>query len=288
MLPHLLNAASFLDIGDLRFLASVASAWRRWKVLTIKRDIHEEDHLAFSGLVIMHGGQRLVPSSITVTDLGTLGGSTSIANGINNSGQVVGWAFNSSGHMRAFFSTTAGSWPTSVRLAALQAAQDGINNSGQIVGDANTSSGDHAFLFSGGTMTDLRTTPGYPNSRAFCINNNGQITRGVRFRRRITLIHRAFLCSGGVMTDLSTVVGPYSGAYGIDASGQVAGYSKPGYPSSWLFHAFLSSGGTMTDLGSLSGNGAVAYGTNAIGQVVGSWLLHSQALTTHSCIAMVP
>ena len=41
----------------------------------------------------------------TMTDLGTLGGATSWAYGINNRGQVVGYSETASGEMRAFLWT---------------------------------------------------------------------------------------------------------------------------------------------------------------------------------------
>ena len=37
-----------------------------------------------------------------VVDLGTLGGATSEAHGINNRGEVVGWAQDAGGHTQAF------------------------------------------------------------------------------------------------------------------------------------------------------------------------------------------
>ena len=70
------------------------------------------------------------------------------------------------------------------------------------------------------------------------------------------------------MTDLGTLSGgSTSGATGINASGQIVGYSDT---SGQYLHAFLYSSGTMTDLGTLSG-GFEQYGIgiNASGQVVG-------------------
>ncbi len=44
-----------------------------------------------------------------VIDLGTLGGSSSVANSINDNGQIVGWAYNSSGGYHAcLFDKTGG------------------------------------------------------------------------------------------------------------------------------------------------------------------------------------
>ena len=58
--------------------------------------------------------------------------------------------------------------------------------------------------------------------------------------------------------------------YGINASGQVVGYSAT--TGNGLAHAFLYPypGGPMQDLGTLGGNDSDAYGINASGQVVGS------------------
>jgi probable HAF family extracellular repeat protein len=202
----------------------------------------------------------------TITDLGTLGGNYSQAFGINASGQVVG------------YSVTAGS-------STAGASQD-------------------AFLYSGGTMTDLGTLPGGSESIAYGINASGQIV-GDSITASTGYWH-AFLYSDGTMTDLgpgganaindsgqavgglgsdllfafsywngiTTDIGVFftgtyadaSEAEGINASGQVMGFLQF---TPYATHAFLYSGGHMTDLGTLGESNSVAKGINAGGQVVG-------------------
>jgi len=72
----------------------------------------------------------------------------------------------------------------------------------------------------------------------------------------------------GAMIDLGILGGTNSEAYGINARGQVVGYSQP---TSGSYHAFLWDPGTgaMTDLGTLGGPESRALGINARGQVVG-------------------
>jgi probable HAF family extracellular repeat protein len=68
---------------------------------------------------------------------------------------------------------------------------------------------------------------------------------------------------------LGTLGGIFSIAHGINASGQVVGYSYTDQ-SSVPFHAFLKSPGLpMQDLGTLGGEISRAYGINDHGQVVG-------------------
>ena len=93
-------------------------------------------------------------------DLGTLGGASSSAYGINDSGQVVGQADTRGGQHHAFLYNDGKMIDLGTLGGANSSAHD-INDSGQIVGSADTSSGQsHAFLYSGGKMIDLGTLGG--------------------------------------------------------------------------------------------------------------------------------
>ncbi len=95
----------------------------------------------------------------------------------------------------------------------------------------------------------------------------------------------AFLYSGGAMIDLGTLGGNQSDARGVNASGQVVGWSTLSPGDSSTYHAFLYSGGVMMDLGTLGGVNSVANGINDSGQVVG-WSQTSQTFNgeTHAFV----
>ena len=92
-----------------------------------------------------------------MTDLGTLGGSYSVANRINDGGTIVGSSNTSDGNLHAFLYSNRAMTDLGT-FGGSQSIAYGINGSGQVVGGADTTSGsEHAFLYSNGTMTDLGT-----------------------------------------------------------------------------------------------------------------------------------
>ena len=121
-----------------------------------------------AGVVILVGAAlpseaQTASTTYTVKDLGTLpGGFESFALGINDSGQVVGWATTSSGEDHAFLYSNAQMQDLNSLIPAgsgwiLQEAY-GINTSGQIVGSGVINGQTRAFLATPDTAL-LDTTP---------------------------------------------------------------------------------------------------------------------------------
>ena len=212
-------------------------------------------------------GHAFLYSGGPLQDLGTLGGSKSIAEGINNLGDVVGMADTASGDKHAFL-YSGGTMHDLGTLGGNRSTATAINDSGQIVGSSRTSTTStvsHAFLYSNGTMHDLDTLGGSTSS-AVGINNSGQVV-GVSDTATAGQGH-AFLYSNGSVQDLGTLGGMNSLAFGINNAGQIVGGSQ--ITGSSTYHAFLYSGGSMHDLGTLNGDSAVATGINSSGEIVGA------------------
>ena len=114
-----------------------------------------------------------------MTDLGTLGGAQSEANGINDHGTVVGEAMTASGANHAFL-CSRGRLTDMGTLGGADSGALAINDRGEVVGASLTSgSKQHAFLYSHGTITDLNAVipanSGFVVVGAESINNRGQI-----------------------------------------------------------------------------------------------------------------
>jgi probable HAF family extracellular repeat protein len=243
-------------------------------------------------------GVSLTPAATmyTVVDLGSLGGTSSVAYRINGTGSVVGWSSDPLNDNHAFSTAPANSLHDLNLSSASSSYAYDINGSGQVVGTsyiggvahgtvwtgsgatdlgANTfglsinSSGEvaggngHAFVFANGTFQDLGTLAGGNWSSAYGVNDGGMVA-GYGMVSNGTF--RAFTWTpGSGMTMLGTLGGKSSYAMAINNQGQIAGHSTAanGYE-----HAFMSTNGTLTDLGTLGGN-SYAYGINDAGVVVG-------------------
>jgi probable HAF family extracellular repeat protein len=177
-----------------------------------------------------------------MTDLGALGSLGSSANDINNLHQVVGGSEVADGSGIHAFLWTSGTIKDIGTLGGTQSIAYAINDGGQIVGYStppNRSA--HAFLYSGGKMTDLGVF--FDSSVGEAINNLGAVVgQADVLNKDGTTQYHAFIYNGGTLKDLNTLIPAGSSfvlteATGINDTGQIVcnGYN----PSNGQRHAFL-------------------------------------------------
>jgi probable HAF family extracellular repeat protein len=172
-----------------------------------------------------------------MTDLGTLGGDKSSASGINELGQVVGWAtIGGSGYTPHAFlwengvMTNLGTLPDYTKSSASD-----INDAGQVCGTSSRpvppySTTYRACLWDNGTVIDLGLLYGYAKSLSAGINAHGQVVGylGVTLSGGASA---AFIWDDGVMTNLNALIPAGSGwvlksASEINDAGQIVGWGQ--------------------------------------------------------------
>jgi probable HAF family extracellular repeat protein len=235
--------------------------------------------------------QKQEPPRYTVIDLGTLGGTSSLAGGISNSGWVSGQATLPDGYQHPAV------WRNDVitdlgTLGGLNGWAGWVpSDSGEAGGAAETSTPDpngedycgfgtylecHPFIWREGAMHALPMLGGN-NGEAAGVNNLGQVGGGVEN----TTIDptcvlpqgfyqiKAVLWENGKIRELPTLYGdPRSWVLGLNDRGQMVGSS--GNCSTDNIHALFWQDGRVIDLGNLGGKiNNVAYDINNLGQVVG-------------------
>src|SRR5947207_5818088 len=232
-------------------------------------------------LTAVAGGAFAAEAPFVPFDLGTIGGSESLAYAVNTSGQVVGRghiAGDSTSH--AFSWTPKGGMIDLGTLGGTSSLAKAVNDSGQVVGESYIAgSGIHVFSWTlPGGMIDLGTLGGCC-SWAEAINASGQVV-GVSSRAGNDANHAFSWTPTGGMIDLGTLGGRDSGFEGVffegvpvqalNASGHTVGVSETVDDRRVPFHAFSwTPTGGMIDLGTLGGILSVALAVNDGGHVVG-------------------
>jgi probable HAF family extracellular repeat protein len=119
-------------------------------------------------------------SGTGMTDLGTLGGNTSYALGINDSGEVVGYSYLADNVTRHAFTWTASGGMVDLGILPGGAWSQGekINASGEISGEGTDARGKQVPLFWSPVhgFHSLGENVGDPRNYAFSINDRGALT----------------------------------------------------------------------------------------------------------------
>jgi probable HAF family extracellular repeat protein len=236
------------------------------------------------GFVWKEGKMRALP---------TLGGFNGVATGVNNRGQIVGWA-ETTFHdptctlpqVLQFEGVIYGPGKDQIQaLPPLPKDQDSaataINDKGQVVGISGECSNavgglsaHHAVLWENGVPTDIGNFGGTAWNTPTAINNRGDVVGFSDFPgdSATKRNYHAFLWTkDGGMKDLGTLPGDTrSIAWGINNQGQIVGQSTGGPNGS---HAVVWVDGVPTDLNTLIPGGPLtltyANDIDSSGQIVG-------------------
>jgi probable HAF family extracellular repeat protein len=198
------------------------------------------------------------------TDLGTIeAGPYGYANGINDSGDIVGQSFLPDND-----GTRATLWQggTVVALGTLggnASAANAINRDGVIVGSSRDRQGAHrAVVWRQGRIKALKDLGGRFHF-ALAISNNGYIAGRSNDG---TETHHAVVWKDGVLTDL----GAHHYVFGINSSGTAVGYAPARSQGVTTVEATMWNGTTPTYLGCLpNGFQCIANAINDNGTIVG-------------------
>jgi probable HAF family extracellular repeat protein len=186
--------------------------------------------------LVVAGAGAASTTTYSITDLGSLGYGVTDAFAINANGQVAGGSYTAQAIQITCPPRQYGQPKKCFRHP------------------------ENAFLWSGGTMSDLGTLGG-TDSEGRSINLSGEVVGSADTKAGLA---DGFLWNGKTMTDLGAF-----NAYGINDSAQVAGTCGPN-PG---LHACLFSDGKTTQLTDPSSFAAYDCGASAIdnnGQIVGS------------------
>jgi probable HAF family extracellular repeat protein len=158
---------------------------------------------------------------------------------------------------------------------------NGVNTRGDVVGNCSTNANalGHAWVWSGGVLTDLGDALGGGDAQAYAINDEGDIvgTARVPGTTNYNAIHWRKVGAGYVVDDLGRNGWPYAFATAINNAGDIAfSMTDAGKSGNGNRRAYLWRNGALLPLGSLTPawpadiGDAYAWGMNSAGYLVGT------------------
>ena len=238
-------------------------------------------------------------------DLGHLGGTQTVALGVNDSGQVVGWSQDSANRTQAFVWANGTMTGIGFLPGGTTSVANAINESGHVTGYSYVSgTAYHGFLYASNGMADIGALGTFSQARA--INVLDELT-GSSPPTNFPNENFSFLWKTNRFISISSfsfAAGSYScDGYGINDFSQICGSMRinvtENTPRYWGYVWEDANGNGITDsgerhmLGSLGvagtvGSTSVAFDINNLGQVVGwtsitnSWYPNHAMLVTPS------
>jgi probable HAF family extracellular repeat protein len=209
-------------------------------------------------------GLELFAVTYQITDLGTLGGLSSWAGGVNSAGEVVGWAHLASGEQRPFRWTAAEGMRDLGTFGGTRHEAVAINDAGVVVGTGSSPTASFlAFRWTSAEgLAPLDQTLG-ASTEAFAVNALGDV--GGRASPAGTGPYPAAVwTAGGVLEGLTD---SWARVLGLNDVGQAVGFSHPTGPTRAVLWTRAAGGWTMEELP--VGEDSQAHDINNAGQVVG-------------------
>jgi probable HAF family extracellular repeat protein len=211
----------------------------------------------------------------SVRNIGTLGGPTANAVGLNDAGQVAGYADTAAGTTHAFrWSARTGMTDLGVIRGGPNSQATAISRAGQVVGESDIGSQlepVHAFLWTAAAgMQDLGSPFGDNLSLSFAIgiNDAGTVAGDAELGAPSYDNHAFVWTQAGGMRDLGTLPGgATSYTVAIDTAGDVTGWADVPAGGNHVFLWSRQHG--MQDLGTAGGTESYPIAMSANGQIAG-------------------
>jgi len=208
----------------------------------------------------------------SMTDLGTLGGTTSQAYGVSADGSTIVGISTTAASLSRAFSYSNGTMTDLGTLGGTVSWAFAASRDGSVIVGLSRLSGSFnsiAFKYSNGVMTSLGVEAafGSSTSTAYGVSADGSVIVGDYIVTGFS--NRAFKWQNGVLTNLGNLGGTgITQALGVSADGSLIVGTSTLTGTSSGSTAFSYSNGTMTSLGTLGGTTSTARAVSADNLVI--------------------